>query len=101
MWRHTPLKEGAGYGRLKRQQEQEVLAPAADEEEEEEDEDESEYETDSEDEGVGRAMLKPVFVPKVSGRLIPQTLLFALHMRRSYISGLSSCLSVFSNCWLS
>ena len=72
MWRQTPLKEGAGYGRLKRQQEQEVLAPAADEEEEEEEEDESEYETDSEDEGVGRAMLKPVFVPKVSAGSYPK-----------------------------
>ncbi|CAL8469211.1 g8752 [Coccomyxa elongata] len=50
--------------RLKRQQEQEVLTPAADEEEEEDEEEESEYETDSEDEGFGRAMLKPVFVPK-------------------------------------
>lgn len=65
------MTEIADCGRLKRQQEQEVLAPAADEEEEEEDEEESEYETDSEDEGIGRAMLKPVFVPKVPGSLRP------------------------------
>lgn len=51
--------------RLQQRQEQELLAPAADDEEEEEDEEESEYETDSEEEGSGRAMLKPVFVPKV------------------------------------
>lgn len=51
--------------RLRRhQQEEEQLAPAEDEEEEEEEED-SEYETDSEEEGFGRALLKPVFVPKV------------------------------------
>ena len=51
--------------RLRRhQQEEEQLAPAEDEEEEE-DEEESEYETDSEEEGFGRALLKPVFVPKV------------------------------------
>ena len=50
--------------RLKQRQEQELLAPAADDEEDEEEE--SEYETDSEEEdGFGRAMLKPVFVPKV------------------------------------
>ncbi len=48
-----------------------MLAPAADEEEEE-DEEESEYETDSEEEGFGRAMLKPVFVPKVTpGYILP------------------------------
>lgn len=52
--------------RLRRhQQEEEQLAPAEDEEEEE-DEEESEYETDSEEEGFGRALLKPVFVPKVT-----------------------------------
>ena len=51
--------------RLRRhQQEEEQLAPAEDEEEDE-DEVESEYETDSEEEGFGRALLKPVFVPKV------------------------------------
>ncbi len=51
--------------RLKARQEQELLAPAADDADEEE---ESEYETDSEEEdGFGRAMLKPVFVPKVGG----------------------------------
>ena len=50
--------------RLRRhQQEEEQLAPAEDDEEEEEEE--SEYETDSEEEGFGRALLKPVFVPKV------------------------------------
>ena len=50
--------------RLKQRQEQELLAPAADDEEEEEEE--SEYETDSgEEDGFGRALLKPVFVPKV------------------------------------
>lgn len=60
--------------RLRRQQqEQEVLAPAADEEEEDEEEEESEYETDSEDEGFGRAMLKPVFVPKVEHLSRPLT----------------------------
>ncbi|CAK0784323.1 hypothetical protein CVIRNUC_007527 [Coccomyxa viridis] len=49
--------------RLRRhQQEEEQLAPAEDDEEEEEEE--SEYETDSEEEGFGRALLKPVFVPK-------------------------------------
>lgn len=53
--------------RLRRhQQEEEQLAPAEDEDEEE-DEEESEYETDSEEEGFGRALLKPVFVPKVAG----------------------------------
>jgi hypothetical protein len=50
--------------RLRRhQQEEEQLDPAEDEEEQEEEE--SEYETDSEEEGFGRALLKPVFVPKV------------------------------------
>lgn len=49
-----------------------MLAPAADEEEEEDEEEESEYETDSEEEGFGRAMLKPVFVPKVTpGYILP------------------------------
>ena len=41
------------------------LPAEPDEEDEEEEEEESEYETDSEDEGFGRALLKPVFVPKV------------------------------------
>lgn len=54
----------AAVCRLRRhQQEEEQLAPAEDEEDEEEGE--SEYETDSEEEGFGRALLKPVFVPKV------------------------------------
>ena len=39
--------------------------PDEEDEEEEEEEEESEYETASEDEGFGRALLKPVFVPKV------------------------------------
>ena len=52
-----------GYRLRRHQQEEEQLAPAEDEEEEEEEE--SEYETDSEEEGFGRALLKPVFVPKV------------------------------------
>ena len=61
-WQHNERKlDGC---RLRRhQQEEEQLAPAEDEEEEEEEE--SEYETDSEEEGFGRALLKPVFVPKV------------------------------------
>ena len=49
----------------KKAAEAEAELPAEpDEEDDEEEEEESEYETDSEDEGFGRALLKPVFVPK-------------------------------------
>ncbi len=44
------------------------LPAEADEEDEEAAEEESEYETDSEEEGFGRALLKPVFVPKALAR---------------------------------
>lgn len=47
-----------------RKAEEEELALEEEEVEEQEQEDSSEYETDSEEEGPGRAMLKPVFVPK-------------------------------------
>jgi len=55
---------------LERTEEQEELALEEEEAEEAEEADSSEYETDSEDEdGPGRAMLKPVFVPKVGNRI--------------------------------
>jgi hypothetical protein len=47
------------------------LPAEADEEDEEAAEEESEYETDSEEEGFGRALLKPVFVPKACAPSVP------------------------------
>ena len=70
--------------RLRRhQQEEEQLAPAEDEEEEE-DEEESEYETDSEEEGFGRALLKPVFVPKVGAQRGAKSCKLAAHTHEDY-----------------
>ncbi len=47
------------------------LPAEADEEDKEAAEEESEYETDSEEEGFGRALLKPVFVPKACAPSVP------------------------------
>jgi hypothetical protein len=69
MWRVVGLLMTATTlsGRvLERTEEEEELALEEEEPEEAEEADSSEYETDSEDEDdAGRAMLKPVFVPKV------------------------------------
>ena len=64
--RYTPNKITRACRLRKKAAEAEAELPAEpDEEDEEEEEEESEYETDSEDEGFGRALLKPVFVPRV------------------------------------
>lgn len=65
------IGRGCCLVRLKKRAEQELLAAAPGGEDEDEEE-ESEYETDSEEEdGFGRAMLKPVFVPKVRRWFLP------------------------------
>ncbi|XP_050213504.1 uncharacterized protein LOC126664920 [Mercurialis annua] len=56
-----------------REQEQTVFPPEEEEEEgEEEEEEESEYETDSEEEMMGKAMVKPIFVPKAERETIAE-----------------------------